>query len=94
MGKSIKEHMDDSNQVKRLVDDANALLARARDELATVREVLSSLSDFQHPKVIMKRTDASYLAREVAECGDRDFTPSHLIGKQIARINALLGDRP
>lgn len=94
VGKSIKDHMDESDQVKKLVDEANALLGRAREELATIREVLTSLRDFQHPKMLIRRADTSYLTREVANCGDRDFTPAHLIDRQVARINALLGDRP
>lgn len=94
MGKSIKDHMDESDQVKKLVDEANALLARAREELGLIREVLNELRPFQHPKLNIRQREANYAARRVADCGDNDFAPLHLIDRQIARINALLGDRP
>jgi len=94
MSKSIKEHMAEADSVKKIVDDANGLLMKARDELATAREVLTELRVYQHPKLMIDRRSVPHMVCRVADCGENNFPPLHLIDKQISRINALLGDRP
>lgn len=94
MSDSIGEHLGQSDSVKKIIDNSNVLLTRAKDELQTAREVLTALREYQHPKVAINHRTAPYQVKTVADCPDRDFTPAHLIDKQIARISALLGDRP
>lgn len=92
MSKTIKDHIDESDQVKTLIDHSNALLVKAREELVMIRESLECLRAYQHPKLVI--ASPGYRMKDVVGRGDRPFAPLDLIDAHVTRINALIGDRP
>jgi hypothetical protein len=84
---TIKLHIDKAAEVKAIVDNANALLLKAKSLLEGTRATLEALSEFQHPKL---RMEFPYHLRNG---GPETVTPSIVINAQVSRINALLGDR-
>ncbi|GAA6162608.1 hypothetical protein NBRC116590_03120 [Pelagimonas sp. KU-00592-HH] len=88
MSKTVKEHIDNSNQVQAIINDANKLVEKLQRELAIARETLDALEKYQHPELSMT------LPNHIRS-GHRDdpLPPKKTIQIQIERINALLGDR-
>ena len=90
MSETLKAHFENCKQVSQIVDDANALLTKVRDELFTAREALESLIQYQHPKLAMSMP---YRLAESASEREKMVAPAAVISRQVGRINALLGDR-
>ncbi|GGE30210.1 hypothetical protein GCM10011360_17830 [Primorskyibacter flagellatus] len=88
MAKTVQEHFEECKQIDQIVDQANALLTKVRNELVIARAVLEALSEYQHPKLAMA---VPYQFRQ--DLGDKHVTPRTVIDAEITRINALLGDR-
>lgn len=88
MSKTVKEHMQDSDTVKKIIEDANALVGRLQKELNCARETMEKLTPYQHP---LHRMDQPYHLR--SERGNDPSAPASVIAAQVARINTLLGDR-
>lgn len=90
MTDTIKAHFENCKQVSQIVDDANALLTKVRDELFVARETLEGLVQYQHPKISMS---LPYRLADSREDREKSVAPAYVISRQVARINALLGDR-
>jgi hypothetical protein len=70
-----------------VIDNANALLTKTKRALEEARVTLEALAEYQHPKLDMR-------APYHHDKGNRDATrPADVIRVEVARINALLGDR-
>ena len=87
MSKTVKEHFEACKQVSQVIDDANALLTKCKDELHRSRTILELLEPYQHPKLAVPIPYMAWLTDE------KSMPPSSLIALAIKRINALLGDR-
>lgn len=84
---TIKQHFEDCKQVSVVIDNANALLTKTKRALEEARATLEALVEYQHPKLDMR---APYHQGS----GSRDASrPAEVIRVEVARINALLGDR-
>ncbi|WP_065321743.1 hypothetical protein [Tritonibacter mobilis] len=88
MSKTVKEHFDECQQVSVVIDNANALLTKTRDELIVARSALEDLRKYQHPEM---RMDCPYRLRTQRDEGKT--TPAIVIDRAVRRINELLGDR-
>ena len=87
---TIKSHFENCKQVSQIVDDANALLTKVRDELFVARETLEKLTEYQHSKLSMP---IPYRLYEGSGEREKSVAPAVVISRQVHRINALLGDR-
>lgn len=90
MTETTKAHFDNCKQVSQILDDANALLTKVRDELFTARETLEKLTEYQHHKLAMP---IPYRLAWGDSEREKTVTPAVVIIRQVHRINALLGDR-
>ena len=88
MTKTVKKHLEESDQVTNIVEAANALVKKLQAELALSRETLESLRDYQHP---LHKMRVPYGIRNGRN--DETGTPVSIIHLQTERINKLLGDR-
>lgn len=87
MSKTVKEHFAACKQVSEVIDDANALLTKCRDELHKARMILEMIGPYQHPKLEVPIGYNGWISDQ------KNMPPSTLIEIEIKRINALLGDR-
>lgn len=90
MSKTVKEHLEQTDQIQAHIKQADALLIKAKDELFGARRTLEALAVFAPSDQL--RTDMPYHLRR-----DRESDPGsmqEIVRRQVARINALLGDRP
>lgn len=90
MGKTVKEHLDASDQVAKQIKSADALVIRLKGELSAARATLDILSEYQHPKI---RLEIPYHLRCDKNRDTKSCSPRDVIEVQIDRINELLGDR-
>lgn len=88
MAKTVKEHTDETDQVLKIVNSANALVKKLQAELAISRATLEDLAAMQHPKLVMQ---VPYAIR--GSNTDDKTTPAGVIDRQVKRINELLGDK-
>ena len=93
MSKTVKDHLEDCKQVSVVIDNANALLTKTKDELQRARDVLEALIDYQHP--LLSVNSYSYQVGKLFADNktDKGIPPVALIKAEIAAINNLLGDR-
>lgn len=87
--KTVKQHMQAVDAVSRLLTDTATQIERLRKTLVATRTTLETLSDYQHPKLMMS---VPYHLRSDGP-NARDVTPATVIDAQVAAINAILGDR-
>jgi len=90
MTDTLKDHFENCKQVSKIVDDANALLTKVQSELFIARETLEALAQYQHPKLAM---NMPYRMADGQSEREKPVQPAYVISRQVARINALLGDR-
>lgn len=84
---TISLHLADCKEVATVIAEANALLVKAKEELESARRTLETLQPFMHPLHKVGEYESKRLT-------NRDScTPEDLAKAQVARINALLGDR-
>jgi len=88
MSKTVKQHFDECQQVSVVIDNANALLTKTRDELMIARSALEALIKYQHPEM---RMDCPYQLTLRSDEGPT--SPRIVIERTVRRINELLGDR-
>lgn len=88
MTKTVKQHMEETDQVQKLVKSANGLVTKLQAELSQARTTLEELSGMQHPKLLMR------IPYGIRGSGKEDETsPAGVIDRQVKRINELLGDK-
>ena len=87
---NTKAHFENCKQVSQIVDDANALLTKVRDELFVARATLEALAAYQHPKLSMNMPNG---IADSSNEREKPVPPAYVITRQIKRINAILGDR-
>lgn len=88
MSKTVKEHQAEADRIKKHVDDANALLEKMKRVANDARSTLEALKVFS--------PNDQFKARCPYHLRDRDSdeaSMSAIIDRQVAQINALLGDR-
>lgn len=85
--KTVQEHDAEADQIIKHVRDANALVDRLKEELATTRRTLDVLAEHQHPSVVL---GSPYWLKTK---NNDQVSPKRMIEMQTDRINALLGDR-
>ena len=88
MTKTVKQHMEETDQVQKLVKSANGLVTKLQAELAQARTTLEELSGMQHPKLVMR---VPYGIRGNGK--DVETSPAGVIDRQVKRINEILGDK-
>lgn len=98
MSKTVKEHFAACKQVSEVIDDANALLTKCRDELHKARIILEMIGPYQHPKLEVPIGCNGWISDQKNMppgwiSDEKYMPPSTLIEIEIKRINALLGDR-
>lgn len=88
MAKTVAEHIQEADQIKKHVADANALVARLQKITAEARSTLEALKKFAPQEHF--QIDIPYHLRS-----ERDSVGSMLsiLDRQIKGINAILGDR-
>ena len=85
--KTVAEHLSDSKALAQTIADANALVIKLNYELQLARSTIETLSDWAHPRMEIGPLYGPLF-------GDKkSLTGSALCKVQIARINAVLGDR-
>lgn len=84
--KTVQQHMQAVEAVAKLLTDTTAQIYRLRRTLVNTRRTLEALTDLQHPKLLMR--PPGHL-----EVGNDHAQPAAVILKQVADINAILGDR-
>ncbi|MGA0615902.1 hypothetical protein [Paracoccus sp. KR1-242] len=88
MASTIEAHIEECRQVQDLLAEGSQLALGSREMLREVRITLETLREYQHPQVRMELP--SHLRVDDA----REDTAAGCVDRQIAAINALLGDRP
>lgn len=90
MSKTVKEHLEQADQIKSHVDDANALLKKLREELDRARLALEWLKQFDAPAFAPKPAGYQF-SNDVKDTAK--VTMAEMIDARVKKINALLGDR-
>lgn len=86
--KTVKEHLNEADTVKRLVDDSTAMVKKLKDELEVCREIFEWAEKFNHPEF---RMHAPYFLRTHFQ--NEQVPLASVTRKSVERINAVLGDR-
>lgn len=85
--KTVKEHLQEADTIKKHIDASNAMVLKLQSELSATRAGLEALIAMQHPALILT---VPYALRT---SNDEKLKPADLIKRQIDRINATLGDK-
>ena len=86
--KTVKEHMDETDSIKKHIADSDALVLLLKSQLEESRHVLEKLRHFSPQNHFV--VEAGYLLREKSE---ETLSMNGFIDREISRINKLLGDR-
>lgn len=86
MSYTVRSHLEDCKRVSDVVDNANALVIKAKRQLEEARDVLELLRENQHPKLQISVGYRSW-------ADEKHMTGTEIADIEIGRINALLGDR-
>lgn len=89
MAKTVKEHLEQADQLKSHVDDADKLVRKLRDELDMARAGFEFLKDFATPDFAKKNAGFKFFG----EFKDDTVSMRVMIEARITKINILLGDR-
>lgn len=88
--KTVKEHNDEADAIRKHIADADALLNKLRDELDLSRKTLHALREFAPADQF--KIGTPYHLRPGNGRGE-SMSMNELIKAQTIRINTLLGDR-
>ena len=88
MADTIEENLEECRRVEAILADAQRLTLGARALLVDTRITLETLRAYQHHQVRME------LPSHLRDGDVREDSAVGCIDRQIADINALLGDRP
>ncbi|WP_420411640.1 hypothetical protein [Roseibium sp.] len=87
--KTVKEQIEQTDQVMKLLNDGNALANKLAGELKKCRQSFELLRAFQ-PNDQFK-VDLPYSMK--TKNGDQQFSMREIIDRQVTEINSILGDR-
>ena len=91
MAKTVTEHQQEADQIKRHIDEADALVRRLRSELETCRNVLEWSIGFDNPEF---ERGIQYKGFKVDPDGKSSTSTLKTAAKfRVSKINELLGDR-
>ena len=87
VNKTVADHLADSKALAQTISDANALVIKLNGELQLARSTFETLAAWAHPKLIIGPLYGALYGEKASLTGDS------ICKLQIARINAVLGDR-
>ena len=87
---TVKEHLAESNEIRRHIEQADALTLKLQSRLSEVRAILEWARQFDHP---LMKADCRYKRLPGTEDGDHYSNLGPVVDATVKKINALLGDR-
>lgn len=91
--KTVKEHLNETSEIKKHLDDSDALIVKMKGQLSVTREALEWSLKFHNQNFEAGGLRYVHFNPHGSGATKETATLKEVVDHQIKQINALLGDR-